>query len=155
LERGEADSRAQSKGECPGDRSTLRRGFVGMFACVGGGKREEEEMPRSGRGERKGGNISPTGGVWAASNRGGPRTPLEALCAELSAGNEGMEAPPSVYARVRQGLVEVRGVVGESSSFGGEEGFWEVGGVFSRGGGGGGIALRSRSSFRVTASLPY
>ena len=59
---GELVSRAQSRGECPGVRRTLRRGFVGMELWVGGGAREEREVvggPRLGRGERIGGDMRP------------------------------------------------------------------------------------------------
>ena len=51
---GEADTRAQSNGEQPGSRSTLREGLAGFVVCVGGGARpgdsDEEGGPRLGSG---------------------------------------------------------------------------------------------------------
>ena len=84
LALGELVSRAQSRGECPGVRRTLRRGFVGMLLCVGGGAREDEEGgPRLGMGARAGGGIKPAPFVtervgWTGFKRGGPLTPPEA-----------------------------------------------------------------------------
>lgn len=61
---GEEERRAQSRGEWPGVRRTLRRGLMGMEVCVGGGRREPEEGceeggPRFGTGHRVGGAMSP------------------------------------------------------------------------------------------------
>jgi hypothetical protein len=58
---GEEVSRAQSRGEWPGVKRTLRFGFVGGAEWVGGNAREEEDVggPRLGRGPRAGGAIRP------------------------------------------------------------------------------------------------
>ena len=80
LEEGEDVRRAQSSGECPGVRRTLRRGLVGMELWVGGGTRDEKPLdggPRFGRGERIGGDMSPPpavieGVAWTGFDRGGP-----------------------------------------------------------------------------------
>jgi hypothetical protein len=93
LDVGLEERRAQSNGEWPGDRTTFLRGLVGMELWVGGGARlakEEEVGVRFGRGERMGGDMRPEEGwrVGMGFNRGGPRTPPEALCIEFAAGNE-------------------------------------------------------------------
>jgi hypothetical protein len=125
-----------------------------MLVCVGGGARDAEGGPRSGRGrgDRWGGGISPPvpkeGGK--AFNRGGPRTPFEALWAELRAGKEGIEGSESAEedSRLKEGP---RGVGGESGVVGGDD-LVVVWRGFLNGGGGGGIALRSRTCF-VAASF--
>lgn len=141
-------------------RRTFRRGLVGTELCVGGGAREDEREaggPRLGRGERMGGGINPAppeGMGWTAFRRGGPCTPPEALCAELSAGKEGADGSASESASVKAGGCEARGVGGESGCIVGVEGLGEVcGGLFRNGGGGGGIALRSSSSFVAPPSF--
>lgn len=150
---GEDERCAQSSGEWPGVRRTFRRGFVGMELCVGGGAREEEGGPRLGRGERRGGGIRLEGEGWMAFNRGGPRTPPEARWAELRAGKEGIEGSASEE-RLKEGFEEARGVGGEFGSFI-EEGVLEVWSLvgFLNGGGGGGIARRSRSCLDIPSSF--
>lgn len=52
---GSEESRAQSRGECPGASAISRPGFFGLVARVGGGKREEdEEEGEEAKGERFG-----------------------------------------------------------------------------------------------------
>lgn len=136
---------------------------------MGGGARPDEEAAgeRFGAGPRVGGVMRllfrevalPFGiekvceGAGSAPRRGGARAPPEALCAELRAGKEGggmrslsvSSSPMLDSARAKEGTIDlveeelVRGVVGE--------------GIFLKvGGGGGGIAFRSSSSFEVVGS---
>jgi len=137
---GEEVRRAQSRGEWPGVRSTFSRGLVGIELCVGGRAREEldfEVGERFGRGERRGGDMRLSEGwrVGTGFNLGGPRLPPEARCAEFAAGKEGAGGESSSW-KVGMGVVVAQGVVGDE-------------GRFLKGGGGGGIALRSRSSFEM------
>jgi len=83
LTSGDEVKRAQSRGECPGVRSTFFRGLVGIEECVGGNVREEEVDvgARFGRGERLGGAMRPGAACWKLGtwfDRGGPRTPPKA-----------------------------------------------------------------------------
>ena len=138
------ERRAQSRGEWPGVRSTLRLGLLGMDVCVGGGARENEEEEeegwgrRLGSGEREGGGIRVDAGTTGL-RRGGARAPPDARWAELRAGNEGAGGESS---SLKAGMEDVevavdvavaRGVVGDD----GEDGF------LSDGGGGGGMAFLS------------
>jgi hypothetical protein len=91
LDVGLEATRAQSNGEWPGDKRTFLRGLVGMELWVGGGARLAKEVGvRFGRGERMGGDMRPEEGwiVGRGFNRGGPRTPPEALWIEFAAGND-------------------------------------------------------------------
>ena len=161
LTLGEEERCAQSSGEWPGVRRTFRRGLVGMELCVGGGAREDEREgasgPRLGRGERMGGGINPApleDMGWTAFSRGGPRTPPEALCTELRDGKEGADGSSSESAGVKVEDREARGVGGESGRIVGVEGFGDVcEGLLRNGWGGGGIALRSSSSFVAPLSF--
>lgn len=97
----EDERRAQSSGEWPGVRRTLRLGLLGIEECVGGGAREKEDEEkeggagrRFGRGERDGGgDIREDAGTGL--RRGGARAPPDARWAEFIAGNEGMGGDPS------------------------------------------------------------
>jgi hypothetical protein len=95
----EEERRAQSSGEWPGVRRTLRLGLLGIEECVGGGAREKEDEEegagrRFGRGERDGGGgIREDAGTGL--RRGGARVPPDARWAEFIAGNEGMGGDPS------------------------------------------------------------
>ena len=63
------ESRAQSRGECPGARAICLEGFCGLARRVGGGKREDEDGgPRFGRGpEGAGGRVDEPG--WRGRSR--------------------------------------------------------------------------------------
>jgi len=88
LTEGEDVRRAQSSGECPGVRRTLRRGLAGMLVCVGGGARDEVDGgPRLGRGERIGGAMRP-GEAGVGSRRGGPWIPPDTRWAEFAPAKE-------------------------------------------------------------------
>ena len=158
---GEEDTRAQSRGEWPGVKRTFFLGFVGMELCVGGGAREKEFAVGvrlgSCTGERRGGAMRPADLVGMAERRGGAPVPPAARCAELRAGNwlivgvlvplalcaefaAGKEGAGGEEERVKVGTV---GVFSSSGLVGGEGGF---GVGFLKGGGGGGIACRSRSA---------
>jgi hypothetical protein len=99
---GEDVRRAQSRGEWPGVRRTLRFGFVGGAEWVGGRARDEDEFggPRFGRGPRDGGAMRPPragGAIRPAAGVGwslGVPRGASARCAEFMAGNwgGGMEA---------------------------------------------------------------
>ena len=134
---GEEVRRAQSRGEWPGVRRTFLRGLRGMVECVGGGASELvlcEDGLRFGRGRRcEGGAMRPGGWRW-----GGARAPLDARWAELRAGKQEVEGR-SGSERVKLGT-GARGVVIDGV------------GVFLEGGGGGGIAFRSRTSFMAGGS---
>lgn len=171
---GELDSFAQSRGEWPGVSRTFLRGLAGMEVCVGGGAREDDAVAGVrfgiGRGPRLGGGgIMPcdcTGCVNAGTgfSRGGarPPEPVEALWAEFAAGKEGAGrvSISSSCPKAKDGTV---GVVGDSTDVsarglvGGESGCFCL---LKSGGGGGGIALRSKSAmsaslgFRGVAVLP-
>jgi hypothetical protein len=149
LTDGELQRRAQSRGEWPGVRRTLRRGLAGMELCVGGRAREDDEAeeeedggPRFGRGERGGSVSSPAvpgpGGGCRVGRRGGARAPPDARCAEFAAGKDGTA---SVSGSVNVGSCVASGVAGC------EEVMVMVGGCGFLNKGGGGIDLRSRSSF--------
>jgi hypothetical protein len=123
---------------------TLREGLLGMDVCVGGGAREddvEEGGRRFGRGERDGG-----GGMreedgerdGSGARRGGARAPPNARWAEFAAGKDGAGGESSSLNAVTVQVVVddalARGVVGDA-------------GVLNDGRGGGGMVLRSWSSF--------
>lgn len=149
---GEEARRAQSRGECPGSSWTFRRGFAGIEECVAGGRSDDDEAPggpRLGRGERRGGAISPALG-WGL-RRGGPRVPPDARCAEFSAGKEGavgssLSSAESPAPRVRVGMDGV----GEATAVRAWKGYFWVG--FLMGREGGGMALRSSSAFSRVGS---
>jgi hypothetical protein len=140
---------AQSKGECPGVNRTFCRSFVGIAVRLGGGARDEFDITggRFGRADRGGGEargFMERKGGWATRkglNRGGPRPP-EARWIEFVPGNNDdvglsfivklgkAEALSATEALVSLETVEV--VDAEETR---------------NEGGGGGIALRSRSAF--------
>lgn len=132
---------------------TFLRGLAGIELCVGGGASELvfEAGERFGRGPPRFGSGEGRGGgamredvcAGMAFRRGGwgPRMPPDARCAEFKAGKEGGGmASVSEEERVKDGT-ELEFEVGFARGVVGEEGDLMVGG------GGGGITIRSASSF--------
>jgi hypothetical protein len=143
---------AQSSGECPGVNWTFSRGLVGIAVRLGGRARDEFDATgeRVGRGEREGGGdrvLKERKGGWTTGkglSRGGPRPP-EARWIEFMAGNAGGEDDVGLWFIVRPGRAEALPAGGGLVALG-EAGVVDAEDTLNDGGGGG-IALRSRSAF--------